>query len=232
MHTQSTNTAPSAPRLLVAMLCFLKPGADDALRRFREQAAPLWTKYDLRLERALFCTGKGQLVGNNSHPLPQLIQLISFPSLAAFQAYAADPEYLRLAQDRDAHVERLIAVFGPALDVSELEPTSSSTPTGRLYGFALVRFLARGAEGLKEFNLRARGLFARHGMHVEQMFEVSRTMAPIGEPLSDFNPERAILFFLDDPRALRGYATDPEYLELAPIRDRGLASYEFFLGQV
>jgi hypothetical protein len=69
-------------------------------------------------------------------------------------------------------------------------------------------------------------------MHVELMCDVGKIVAPIGKPLAEFAPERVIVFYLDDPTALRGYATDPEYVELAPIRDQGLAAYDFFLGKV
>jgi len=223
---------PSTHRFLVATLCFPGPEADRAIARFQDQAAHLFAKHDLRIERTLTCTSKGQLTGENRHPLPQRIQVISFPSIAAFQAYTADPEYIRLANARDATIERLIAVVGPALDVAALGPTSDSVPSQRLYGVAFVRFLEGGATGLAEFNRRASGLFSRHGMHVEHMFDVARVAAPIGEALPDFSPERVIVFYLDDPSALKAYATDPEYLELAPLRDRGLASYDFFLGRV
>jgi hypothetical protein len=38
------------------------------------------------------------------------------------------------------------------------------------------------------------------------------------------------VFFLDHAAAMKGYATDPEYAALAPLRDTGLESYDFFTG--
>jgi len=232
MNAKTVEKVTTPARFQVAMLSWLAPGAEAALLRFRQEAAALWDRYDLRIERLLNCVGKGQLVGNNPHPVPQLLQVISFPSVAAFQAYTADPDYVRLAKDRDASMERITAVVGMPLDVSALQPTSASVPSQRLYGVAFVRFQPEGAAGLAEFNRLASGLFLRHGMHVELMFDVAKSVTPIGESLADFAPERVIVFYLDDPAALRAYATDPEYIELAPIRDRGLAAYDFFLGKV
>jgi uncharacterized protein (DUF1330 family) len=127
----------------------------------------------------------------------------------------------------------MTAILGTPLDVSALQPVSTSTPSDRLYGVAFARFHPPdGAARLNEFNQRAGNLFARHGMHVELMCDVGKIVAPIGKPLAEFAPERVIVFYLDDPTALRGYATDPEYVELAPIRDQGLAAYDFFLGKV
>jgi uncharacterized protein (DUF1330 family) len=232
MTNKTVHETATSERPLVAMLGWLAPGAEVALAQFRQEAAPLFAKYDLRVERVLAGVGKGQLVGSNPHEVPQLLQVISFPSMAAFQAYTSDPDYVRLARQRDAYVQRMAVVIGMPLDVSTLHPTSTSTLSQRLYGVAFLRFHPDGAAGLTEFNQRASGLFARHGMHVERMFDVAKTVAPIGEPLVCFAPERVIVFYLDDPAALRGYATDPEYVELAPIRDRGLAAYDFFLGKV
>jgi uncharacterized protein (DUF1330 family) len=221
----------SVSRTFITMLVWLKPDGASALTTFREHAAPLWDKYDLRVERVLSCTGKGQLVGENAYDVPDLIQIITLPSLEDFQQYAADPEYLRLAAARDAGVLRMTAVIGRALDVSALNPSSDSAIGTRQYAVAFARFRPEGASGLDEFNRRAIDLFTRHGMHVEVMANVLKTVTPVGAPLNDFAPERVVVFFLDEPAALRAYASDPEYKELAPIRDAGLRSYDFFLAR-
>jgi uncharacterized protein (DUF1330 family) len=232
LNAQTDPKTDTSPRFQVAMLCWLAPGAEATLAQFRKEASPLWDKYDLRTERVLNCTGKGQVVGENAYEAPQLIQVISLPSAAAFQAYLADPEYVHLAKQRDTAFLRLSAIVGMPMDVTALHPTSTQAATKRLYGIAFLRFQPDGAEGLAEFNRRAGDLFLRHGMHVELMFNVMKTVTPVGEALSDFAPQRVIVFFLDDATALRDYATDPEYIELAPIRDKGLLSYDFFLGKV
>jgi len=218
-------------RIYITTMIWLKPGAAPSLAQFREQAQPVWNKYDLRVERALVCTGKGQLIGDNRHDLPDLIQIISLPSLEAFQRYAADPEYVRLAGERDAGIVRMTAVIGRPLDTSSLDPLSDSALAARQYAVAFVRFQPDGANGLDEFNRRAQPLFRRHGMHVETMVSVLKTVTPVGIPLSDFAPERVVVFFLDEAAALKAYALDPEYKALAPLRDSGLRSYDFFLGR-
>ncbi|HEY6881426.1 MAG TPA: hypothetical protein VI299_25550 [Polyangiales bacterium] len=219
------------PRILVTMMVWLKPDGGPALARFREQATALWKKYDLRVERVLAATGKGQLIGENRLDVPDLLQVISLPSLGAFQKYVMDPEYLRLAAARDAGLARMSAVVGSALDVSALAPSSDSALADRQYAVAFVSFQPDGARGLDEFNRRASGLFARHGMHVESMMSVAKTITSLGRPLENFAPERVVVFFLDDATALKAYAADPEYKALAPLRDEGLRSYDFFLAR-
>ena len=219
------------PRVHITMLVWLKPAGRAALAAFREGAAPLFSKYDVRIERMLAGTGKGQLVGMNAHDVPDVLQVFSVPSLEAFRAYTTDPEYVRLATMRDAGIRRMTAVIGRAL-AADPSSTSSSVPSGRLYGMGFLRFAPDGAARLAAFNHQAQSLFSRHGMHIERAIEVDKTQTPVGEPLADFAPERVVVFFLDNAEALRGYASDPEYVELAPIRDRGLRAYDFFLGKV
>jgi len=218
-------------RLYIVMLVWLKPGGEQALNRFREQAAPLWREHDLRVERVLTGTGKGQLVGANPHQVLDLLQVVSVPSLEAFRAYTGSPEYVRLAAARDQGIARMVAVIGPALDVSAYNPVSRSEPAARQYGVAFARFLPGGADGMDEFNQKANALYVRHGMHVEAMVQVAKTMTPVGTELEDFAPERVVVFFLDDAAALKAYAADPEYKVLAPLRDLGLRSYDFFLAR-
>ena len=189
MNSETATSTATSERIQVAMLAWLRPDAPAALARFRQEAAPLWQKYDLRVERTLTSVGKGQLVGTNPHEMPDTMQVISLPSLAAFQAYASDPDYLRLAQVRDAHLRRMTATIGTPLDVSSLRPSSVSDPLKRVYGVAFIRFKPGGADGFAEFNRRAAALFARHGMHIESMFDVVKTVTPVGESLPEFAPE-------------------------------------------
>lgn len=224
-------TSLASARITISMLLWLKPGGTEALARFRERAAPLWKKYDLRVERVLAAMGKGQLVGANEYDVPDVMQLFSVPSLEVFQQYIADPEIQRLSAERDAGVARTVAVIGAPREASTDRPESSSETGARLYGLAFVRFLPGGADGMREFNRRAGPLFVRHGMFIETILDVSKTLTPVGEPLPDFAPECVVLFFLEEPGAMKAYASDPEYRELAPIRDRGLRSYDFFLAK-
>lgn len=227
----TVSATEASPRLAVTMLVWLEPDGRAKLKHFAERGAPLFERYDLRVERVLEPSGKGALVGENPHEVPDLIQVFSMPSLEAFRAYTADSEYVRLAAERDQGIARMVAVIGKPLDVSPLNPTSASEPTARRYGVAFARFLAGGAEGMDEFNRRAIPLYVRHGMHVEAMLQVVTTVTPVGQALEDFAPERVVVFFLDDEAALKAYVSDAEYKTLAPIRDVGLRSYEFFLGK-
>ncbi len=218
-----------APRFTLTMLLWLKLDGAAALATFWEQAAPLFEKYGLRVERQLKISGKGQIVGENRFEVPQLAQLISFPSAAQFKAYVSDAQYLALAQQRDQGLQRMVVMAGTALDVSDISTPGQGAPEDRLYGLGLVRFKPGGSEGLDAFNLRAQALFARHGMHVESMLNVQQTLTPVGQA-EGMQPERVIVFFLDSAAAMKGYATDPEYAALAPLRDSGLESYDFFIG--
>lgn len=216
-------------RFSIAMLLWLQPDGAQALAEFRSQAAPLFKAYGLTIERQIKITGKGQIVGVNGFEQPHLVQLISFESEERFRAYIADPRYQALAKQRDQGIRRMTLVAGTPLDVSDISTPGQGAPEQRLYGVGLVRFHPGGREGMDAFNLRAQALFARHGMHVESMLEVQRVLTPVGEGLG-MQPERVVIFFLDDAAALKPYASDPEYLALAPLRDAGLATYDFFVG--
>lgn len=221
--------AGPSSRFTMTMLMQLKPEGAQALANFREQAAPLFKKYDLRIERQLKISGKGQIVGENRFELPHLIQVISFASVSQFKAYASDPQYQALAPQRDAGLARLTVIAGTSLDITTIATPGTGSMETRLYGVGLIRFKPNGAQGLDTFNQRAQALFARHGMHVESMIDVQQTMTPVGMPEA-MQPQRIVVFFLDNPTAMKGYATDPEYLSLAPIRDDGLEAYDFFIG--
>jgi uncharacterized protein (DUF1330 family) len=218
-----------APRFTMTMLMWLKPDGAAALATFRQQAAPLFETYGLRVERVLKLSGKGQIVGDNRMDVPQLAQTISFPSAEQFKAYVSDPQYQALAQQRDLGLQRMVVVAGTPLDVSAIATPGNGPLEERLYGVGLVRFKPGGSAGLDAFNLRAQALFARHGMHVESMLEVKQTLAPVGDA-QGVDPQRVVVFFLDNAAAMKGYATDPEYAALAPLRDTGLESYDFFTG--
>lgn len=218
-----------APRFTMTMLMWLKPDGAAALATFRQHAAPLFETYGLRIERLLKISGKGQIVGENRMEVPQLAQVISFPSAAQFKAYVSDPQYVALAQQRDQGLHRMVVMAGTALDVSAISTPGQGALEDRLYGLGLVRFKPGGSGGLDAFNLRAQALFARHGMHVESMLEVKQTLTPVGDA-QGAEPQRIVVFFLDNAAAMKAYATDPEYAALAPLRDTGLESYDFFIG--
>lgn len=231
----STTTQPkatiasAAPRFTLAMFVWLKPNGAAVMAEFASQAASLFATYDLRVERRLSITGKSQVVGENRFESPDVIQLLSFPSVEAFKAYVTDPQYVELAKRRDDGIRRLTVMSGFPLDLEHLSTPGSGPAHTRLYGVGLARFLENGYIGMDAFNAQAQGLFARHGMHLESILSVGQVMTPIGEP-NDMDPQRIVVFFLDQAAALPGYASDPEYQALAPLRDDGLETYDLFLG--
>ena len=239
MDTQrSPAPLPAAPaadvaadsRFVVVMLMTLKPDGAAGLASFRAQAAPLFQDHDLRIERQLDVRAKGQIVGENPFALPDMIQVLSFPSAERFKAYLADPRYQALAPLRDAALASMTVLAGQDLDISPISTPGLGPVASRLYGVGLVRFKPAGEAGLDTFNARAQALFKRHGMHVERMVRVQHCAQPVGEKDDRMAPERVVIFFLDDASAMRGYIADPEYLALAPLRDKGLARYDFFVG--
>lgn len=223
---QIATTTPLRTHIIV--LTYLEADGLEKLASFRASAAALLARHDIRIERSLLGKGKGQLLGYNPWDVPELIQILSVPSLAAFQAYTMDPEYRSLAAIRDQGIRRMVAVVASPNDVSGLSPESTSDLARRLYGVAFVNFKPAGAKDMAEFNRRAKGLFERHGMHIEAQSDVVKVVVARGDALLDFAPERVVVFYLDDPKQLQSYVSDPEYSELAPIRDRGLAKYDFF----
>ncbi|MDZ7937838.1 MAG: hypothetical protein U5M53_05985 [Rhodoferax sp.] len=220
----------SAPvRFSVFMLMSLRSDGATALAAFRQQAQALFEKHGVRVEGQWRMHGKGQIVGHNAFETPDLVQQVSFPSLAQFKAYVSDPEYLRLAPPRDQGLRQVTAIAGNLLDVQNIAKPGAGPAANRLYGVGLVRFKEGGSAGLDAFNLQAQTLFARHGMHVESMMDVKQILTPVGAE-QGMAPERVVVFFLDDASAMKAYATDPEYARLAPLRDQGLEAYDFFLG--
>lgn len=217
-------------RFVVTMLMTLKPDGAAGLASFRVQAAPLFQDHDLRIERQLDVRAKGQIVGENRFALPDMIQVLSFPSADRFKAYLADPRYQALAPLRDAALASMTVLAGQGLDISRVSTPGLGPVASRLYGVGLVSFKPQGEAGLDTFNERAQDLFKRHGMHVERMMRVQHCAQPVGEKDDRMNPERVVVFFLDDASAMRSYIADPEYVALAPLRDKGLNTYDFFVG--
>lgn len=217
-------------RFVVIMLMTTKPDSAAGLTSFRTQAAPIFQDYDLRVERQLTVRAKGQIVGENRFALPEMIQVLSFPSAERFKAYLADPRYQALAPLRDAALASMTVLAGQSLDISRVHTPGLGPVASRLYGVGLVSFKPAGEAGLDTFNERAQALFKRHGMHVELMMRVQHGAQPVGEKDERMNPERVVVFFLDDASAMRGYLADPEYIALAPLRDEGLNTYDFFVG--
>ena len=220
-----------AQRFTMAMLVWLKPTGPALMAEFRDRAAPLFAKYDLRLERQLAITGKGQIVGENPFEQPDIIQMVSFPSVERFKAYVGDPQYVEFAKLRDNGIRRMTVMAGLPMDIGWLSTPGSGPAHTRFYGVGLVRFLQDGEKGMDAFNEQAQGLFARHGMHLETVLKIGQIMTPLGEA-DGMSPQRIVVFFLDQASALKGYAADPEYLALAPLRDAGLETYDLFFGMV
>lgn len=219
------------PSYSVAMFLWLAPDGKAALARLRRDAAEVLARHGVRVDRVLDLRGKGQIVGENPHDLPDMFQLVSFPDAAAFKAYVSDPEYLAFAKTRDPAMQRLVVMAGASLDLGRVATPGTGAISDRLYGVGLPSFKPDGVKGLEAFNEQAQALFARHGMHLEAMIDVAQIAATIGD-VSGFAAERVVVFFLDRAESLAEYARDPEYAALAPLRDDGLQSYPVVFGSV
>lgn len=217
--------------LIISMSIWLKPNGTQAMMQFQELAMPLFARHKIKIERVILAKSKGQIVGKNEMDIPDLIQIVSAPSLEAFQQYLKDPEYLKIAPIRDEACEKILVSIGSTIDVSEFNPISSSTKDERLYGIGFVQFKEDGRDKLLHFNRLAIDLYKRHGMHVETMFDVKNNKASVGELPNQYSPQLIVSFFLDSESSLKNYITDPEYIKLAPIRDQGLKNYDFFIGK-
>lgn len=84
--------------LTLCVLLWARPGADDALVAYEDQALALLPEHGGRvLQRARSSGADGQ---------PLEIQLIEFPSAAALDAYMSDGRRTSLAAERDRAIER------------------------------------------------------------------------------------------------------------------------------
>lgn len=215
---------------MISMMIWVKPEGEKGLSEFKIKATPLFVKYGIKIERVVKIQNKGQIVGQNLWDTPTLIQIISASSSESFQQYLQDPEYIKLAPLRDQAVEKIVASMGPSIDVSQFNPKSDSELKNRFYGVGFVKFKEAGRSGLLNFNLKAAKVFKRHGMHVESMFDVKVSKVAVGKDFSSFSPELVVTFFLDNQASMKDYISDPEYQSLTSIRDEGLETYDFFVG--
>lgn len=218
-------------RFAVVAMIWLRPGGTAALRTFREQGTALFARHDMRISREIQVAGKGQVVGENHFEKPDLIQVLTFPSPDGFRAYLADPDYIALAPDRDAAIQRMTVCAGSEMPLDGIATAGCGPEVARFYGVGLVRFKPGGSAGLDAFNRQGQAVFKRHGLHVEAMVDVARVLTPIGTA-DDMAPERIVVFFFDDPAAFPAYVSDPDYLRLAPLRDQGLHAYDVFTGSL
>lgn len=218
-------------KVFITMMMWIKPDGEVKIKEFKEKAQELFHKYEIKVERSILITAKGQLIGENKIEKPSVIQIISVSSLENFKNYVADPEYKKLSAIRDEGLDRMVATVGTSIPTEDFNPHSDSLVSERLYVVAFTNFSYPSGDGILEFNQKASELFKKYGMHVESMSDVKNILYPLGEKIDPFNPQRTIVFFLDNAATMSSYINDPEYKELAPLRDRGLITYDFFIGK-
>lgn len=91
-------------------------------------------------------------------------------------------------------------------------------------------FLENGQERVREFQERAAPSFARHGLRIEkEIAVVGRGLIGPSPNLLE-QPDLIQIATIPSSEAFQEYLADPEYLDLAPLRDERLESYHFFQG--
>jgi uncharacterized protein (DUF1330 family) len=92
--------------VLLAKL-FVHPGREVEFRQFETQAAQIMRKYGGRIERVIRPTS-----ASPGEVLPHEIHLVSFPSMAQFEAYRSDSDLAQLGPLRQAAIAKTEIVIG------------------------------------------------------------------------------------------------------------------------
>ncbi len=101
----------NSPILLLVRL-FIHPGREAEFRQFETAAARIMAGYGGRIERVirpLTLLTSGSLT---DEPLPHEIHLVSFPSMAQFEAYRKDETLAELAPLRQVAIVRTEITLG------------------------------------------------------------------------------------------------------------------------
>jgi len=221
-------------RVYFTSFLYFNEGGFEKFQEFQEKAEDLFEKYDLRMEHALNIVKKGEIGEvKNSIEQPDRINVFSLPSMELFQKMAVDDEYQELAKIRDAGLRKFNATLGGLNEMSGALKIPSNTPVkDRMYALAFINFKENGKDGLIEFSKKGveSGLYEKYGMHLDEIIIPKMSKAIIGE-LDYENPQMILTFYLDDIKKMPAYLDDPTYKEIAPLRDKGLESYYFFMGK-
>lgn len=209
---------------------FFKEQGIEKLRQFQNAAAPLFAKHQLTIAKEFVPSGQGQIgSAPNVRERPDLVQIALFPSLENLQAYLADPDVAALAPLRASGLRRMTASFGPTIALGDgLLPE----PKGTVHFVALATFSKPdGFDDLVAFNRKGieTGLFSKYGLRVAHLAKAAKTVTPIGTDDGPA-PQALIHFTVTDPARMKEYLADPAYLQLAPLGDGALSSYDFFRG--
>jgi hypothetical protein len=93
--------------VVLVVSLFIHPGREIEFRQFETEAAHIMKKYEGKIERVIRPTVSGQ---RNS--APHEIHIVSFPSMAQFDAYRGDTELARLAPLRQVALARTEVIIG------------------------------------------------------------------------------------------------------------------------
>ena len=86
---------------------------------------------------------------------------------------------------------------------------------GRLYVVNLLWVNDPG--GFDEYQERAKPILARHGVHIERWL---MTEAIVGNGID--KPDQIVVTWFKDAAAMEAFVNDPEYREVAEIRDQAV----------
>lgn len=95
-----------AARLYGVGFVRFKPGGEAGLDAFNRQAQPLFARHGMHVESMQQVAQTTAPVGTLEGPVPQRVVVFFLDEASRLPAYAADPEYRRLAPQRDDGLER------------------------------------------------------------------------------------------------------------------------------
>ena len=228
----SSTAMPLNSSIVLVMLIAFKQNAVRQFAEFTEKNAPLLKRYNISLLKTIDIGIKGQLLGENKMPQPNIINIYHIPSMDLFMDYMADDEYKAASLLRSEATETVQGYFTREQPLPE--PFYSDSPaTQRLYIVGFAHFKNQNEIGLEAFNRQAiaTGLFKKHGMHIEHQLSPFKVVTVVGAT-EIISPDRIQVFFVDHPDNIKNYVSDPVYKELSPIRDETLDKYDFFAGSL
>ncbi len=216
-------------KIIFISFLYFKEGGIQKLDEFQAKANPYFKKYGIEILHQYKPISKGQIGSiQNEIEQPDMIQIFTAESMTNFQSYMADDSVKKLAEIRNSGLRKMNVSFG-----TEKETTGiiSQSANNAIHGIALVTFKdSTGIDSLIEFNQKGQrnGLFAKYGIHSENFIKVMKSMPAIGE-LDYQQPELIVIFGVDDPSKMKDYISDTKYVALAPIREKALKTYHFFM---
>jgi uncharacterized protein (DUF1330 family) len=163
---------------------------------YLELAAPVVGRYGGALERMLL----PDLVVGDGMRKPDVVNVVSYDSAAAFAALDADPDFQQIVPLRSASID-MIAIDGLPSGGLATEHDLAD----RIYLLELAQYGALGAEGYAALEAQVEPLMRPFGYHLE------RRIAPQAAPGMPFLPDVVKVAYFDDAAGLEGWHQDPAH---------------------